>query len=93
MDDAFAQLLVDETNNYADERIAYLRSQNKLKKHSRYQSWKPETFTEMKGFLAAVINMGVIQVPDIESYWTTNWTGEIPFFSRLFSRDRFEQIF
>ncbi len=63
MDNTFVQLLMDETNNYADERIAHLRSQNKLKKRSGYQSWKPVTFTEMEGFLGAVINMGVIQVP------------------------------
>ena len=47
----------------------------------------------MEALLAVVINMGLIQVPDIESYWSTNWISSIPFFSHLFARDRFEQIF
>jgi len=47
----------------------------------------------MEGFLAVVINMGLIQLPEIESYWSTNWITTVPFFSRLFSRERFEQIF
>ena len=45
---------------------------------------------EMEG---VVINMGVIQLPELEAYWSTNWTGNIPFFGPVFSRSRFEQIF
>ena len=51
------------------------------------------SMSEMEGFLAVVMNMGVIQVPDITSYWSTNWLSAIPFFGRMFSRERFEQIF
>ena len=45
---------------------------------------------EMEG---VVINMGVIQLSELEAYWSTNWTGNIPFFGPVFSRSRFEQIF
>ncbi len=75
---------------YAAERIVRFRSQNKLKRRSRFHRWYPVTFTEMEGFLAVVLNMGVIEVPDIESYWSTSWMSEISFFSRMFS---LEQIF
>ena len=51
------------------------------------------SISEMEGFLAVVMNMGVIQVPDITSYWSTNWLSAIPFFGRMFSRERFEQVF
>ena len=37
--------------------------------------------------------MGLIQLPTLESYWSSSWTGNIPFFSRAFTRNRFEQIF
>ena len=40
-----------------------------------------------------IINMGLIQLPTLESYWSSTWTGKIPFFSRAFPRIRFEQIF
>ena len=35
--------------------------------------------------------MGIIQVPNIEAYWSTAWTSEI--FSRVLRRDRFQQLF
>ena len=37
--------------------------------------------------------MGLIQLPTLESYWSSSWTGNIPFFSKAFTRNRFEQIF
>ena len=37
--------------------------------------------------------MGLIELPELEAYWSTNWTGHIPFFGSVFSRNRFEQIF
>ena len=48
---------------------------------------------ELVGFLAIVINMGIITVPSLEDYWKTSWLTQIPFFSRMMSRDRFEIIF
>lgn len=47
----------------------------------------------MRAFLALILNMGIIQLPEIEDYWKTSWTSEIPFYGRVMSRDRFEQIF
>ena len=37
--------------------------------------------------------MGVITVPSLEDYWKTSWLAQIPFFSRVMARDRFELIF
>ena len=47
----------------------------------------------MKGFLSAVINMGIIKLPDLESYWKTSWVSEVPFFGTLMPRNRFQEIF
>ena len=47
----------------------------------------------MEGFFAVIISMGVIQLPEIELYWSSKWVGEIPFFGRMFARKRFEQMF
>ena len=51
------------------------------------------TLEEMEGFFGVIINMGLIQVANLESYWSTNWISEIPFFGHVFSRNSFEQIF
>ena len=37
--------------------------------------------------------MGIVQLPDIESYWKTSWVCHIPFFRNVLSRDRFQEIF
>ncbi len=37
--------------------------------------------------------MGIIKLPELEDYWKTSWVAEIPFFSRVMPRDRFELIF
>ena len=47
----------------------------------------------MWGFLALLLNMGIIQLPDIENYWKTSWVCQIPFFSTVLPRDRFQEIF
>ena len=78
---------------YAADRISRLRAQNRLTSHSRFQKWKPVSREEMYGFLALIINMGIIQLPDIESYWKTSWISEVPFFGRVMPRDRFQEIF
>ena len=60
---------------------------------SRLRKWVPLIIVELLGFLAIIINMGVITVPTLEDYWKTSWLANIPFFSRVMARDRFELIF
>lgn len=81
------------THRHAAARIEKLRAVDKVKRRSRLLRWIPITVTDLVGFLAIIINMGVINVPAVEDYWKTSWTAEIPFFSRVMSRDRFELIF
>lgn len=78
---------------FAIERIEKMKEADQLSPKSRFRNWKPVSAEEMEGFMAVIINMGVIQLPEIEAYWSTKWTGEIPFFRRVFARNRFEQIF
>lgn len=47
----------------------------------------------MYAFLAVILNMGIINLPDVPSYWSTSWSSSIPFFGSVFSRARFESIF
>ena len=51
------------------------------------------TVAEMKAFVGLILNMGLVQVPEIREYWSRHETLNISFFRRIFSRDRFLQIF
>ena len=47
----------------------------------------------MKGLVAVVLNMGIVQLTDLKDYWKTDDTMDLPFFRSVFPRDRFFQIF
>ena len=93
VDDALLQMLVDGTNEYARSRIDEMSRTGKLKEKSRWRRWKDTTLDELKKVLAVVVNMGIIQVPELEMYWKTAWESNIPFFHDVLSRNRFEEIF
>ena len=44
---------------------------------------------EMKSFVGVIINRGILKLTDIKEYWSTHTTTNLPFFRRVFSRDRF----
>jgi hypothetical protein len=39
------------------------------------------------------MNMGLIPLPDINGYWSSEWMTQIKFFGDIMSRDRFLQVF
>ena len=80
--------LVNNTNKYAQHKLSQY-----TKTHSRYKKWKPVTTNEMKAFVGVILNMGIIQLQNLQDYWSTNPTSSIPFFRSVFSRDQFFQIF
>ena len=68
VDDALLQMLVDGTNEYARSRIDEMSRTGKLKEKSRWRRWKDTTLDKLKKVLAVVVNMGIIQVPELEMY-------------------------
>ena len=62
-------------------------------RRSLFRSWKVVTVSEMKAFVGLILNMGLIQLPRLKDYWSTHETLNLQFFRRVFSRDRFLQIF
>ena len=54
--------------------------------------WKPVTADVMKGFTAIILNMGIIQLPNIKDYCSTIDTTDLPFFQSVFSQNHFFQI-
>jgi len=80
-------------HRYASEKISKLEAEGKLTRRSQFNKWSALTLPELHGFLAIIFNMGIIRLPELEDYWKTSWVAEVPFFSRVMPRDRFELLF
>ena len=70
-----------------------LTEEDKLTAHPRFHKWKDVSQPEMMRFLSLILNMGIIDMPDIESYRKTSCVCCVPFFSQVLPRDRFMVIF
>ena len=81
------------TNENAEKKISKLRSKGKLKKGSRWHKWKAVTQEDIRHVLAVLLNIEIINVPDLESYWKTSWICNIPFFHDVISKNRFLDTF
>jgi hypothetical protein len=82
------QSIVRETNRYAEQCL----QRSEFKEHSRVKKWLPTCIPEMKGFIACILNMGLIRKPTIFSYWSTNPTTATLWFRQMFARDRFQLL-
>ena len=89
MDDTAWNFLVEHTNQYAAVKLAAAPPSRR----SLYSNWRDVTMEEMKAFVGVILNMGVVQLPDIRDYWRQDETVNLPFFRSIFSHDRFLQIF
>ncbi|VDI38394.1 Hypothetical predicted protein [Mytilus galloprovincialis] len=91
VDNNVVDLLVKETNRYAEDRKAV----GNLKPRSRLHMWRPVNNEEMKAFLGLLLLMGIIQKPTLASYWETQdklWLRRTPSFRSVMTRDRFLAI-
>jgi hypothetical protein len=50
------------------------------------------TMHEMKGFLACILNMGIIKKPTIASYWSTLCSQATPGFGKMFTKHHFPHL-
>ena len=80
--------LVEKTNEFAHHKL-----ERYTKRSSLYRNWKPITLTEMKAFVGIILNMGIIQLQNLRDYWSTSNVCNIPLFQKVFSQNRFFQIF
>lgn len=89
----FTDILIDQivktTNEYAQIKI----SEKQLAKKSIWHSWVDVTRKEFMAFIGVILNMGTMPLASISEYWTTRSNSRIPFYSEVFRRDRFRQIF
>ena len=57
-----------ETNRYAEKVLDEII----IKRNSRFKEWKPTDFDEMKLFLGLLIQIGMLNLPRLSDYWSTD---------------------
>ncbi len=80
--------MVTETNRYASQVI----NAGGHRRASRIHQWTETCVAEMMGFLAVVMNMGLVRLPSINDYWSNEDNIGQPWFKRMFSRNRFQLL-
>lgn len=80
--------ICDETNLFAEK-----RKSNTNSPHARINKWNNISLADLRAFLGVVINMGTMPLPNIESYFSKKWTDLTPFYSDVFSKNEFLNIF
>lgn len=81
-DDDMLQLVVRETNHYADSCI----SQHPDAK------WYPTTVPEMKAYMGIMVVLSVMQVPTYTIAWGTSKLFSLPGIADIMTKNRFEKI-
>ncbi len=81
-EDFYDQLLI-ETNRYAN--------QQRQLNHDN-SPWNPVSKEEIKAFIGLVIAMGIVSLPSINDYWSTEPMHCHSWFRLVMPRDRFRQI-
>jgi hypothetical protein len=86
--DLILALMVTESNKHAQQVISS-RAGNVP---TPLKNWTRITMHEMKGFLACVLNIGIIKTPTTESYWSTLCSQATPWFVKMFTKHFFHLV-
>ncbi|KAI4485718.1 hypothetical protein M0802_012579 [Mischocyttarus mexicanus] len=81
--------IIRETNNYAEN----ILKNKEISSNSIWQTWRAVEEDEFWAFIGVIINMGTIPLANMQEYWSVMENSRIPFFSKIFTRKRFMQIF
>ena len=84
IDDDLWDLIVLETNRYAQQKLA--------NSPARLANYVPVTRPELKAFIGVNIIMGMVKLPSIALYWSSNEFFGNPGIMKIMSKNRFEEI-
>lgn len=84
--------LKTETNRYARYQTQKALAKGPLPPNGLLAKWTPVTLAELKGFFSITIHMGLVKLPRIRDYWSTNPVLATTFCSGIMSRNRFLAI-
>nr|CAH7764988.1 unnamed protein product [Callosobruchus chinensis] len=84
-------LIVTQTNIYAEQQIISGMANETITKESRLNSWKETDYNEIRTFIAFLIWMGLDSKPSLPDYWrrTPLYKSDI---SKYMPRNRFELL-
>ncbi|XP_048775380.1 piggyBac transposable element-derived protein 4-like [Ostrea edulis] len=85
VNDDFINLLVEQTNLYAQRRV----EAGNVSQFRWIKQWRPVNMAEMKVFLSLTICMGLVQKNDVSDYLAADDVQDTPFFREQMSRDQF----
>ena len=84
MGDDLLEQIVNETNLYARQKLA--------DSPALLAKFKPVTLTEIKAFIAINIIMGMVRLPSVNSYWSSDeYFGNVGI-KKVMPRNRFQEI-
>ena len=83
--DELIDLLVSETNRYADQYM----DRNNVPPHSPVHMWTPTDRNEMCAFLGLSILMGIVYKPRLSMYWSSDLVYKTGIFGDIMARDRY----
>ncbi|XP_023241866.1 piggyBac transposable element-derived protein 4-like [Centruroides sculpturatus] len=81
-------LIVTESNRYAQQVINGMGNNVP----PALKNWTKISVLEIKGFIACILNMGLIKKRAIAYYWSTSSSQATPWFGKMFSRTRFYHL-
>lgn len=87
VDDKIVEKIVEETNNYAQQKI----NSTPLSKFSQLSKWTPTSIEEIHNWLGLVMGMGLVQMREIEMYWSNTILFSTEF-GKIISRNRFQLL-
>lgn len=92
--DEVFNLIADQTNLFAQQcdALALQGLPRPRKPQSRTNDWKPTTCDEVKKLFGLVLYMGLVRLPKIALYWSTDKIFGQAFPATVMSRNRFELL-
>lgn len=85
LDNEFISVILEQINLYIQQ---YLEDHN-LKPRSRMKNWYSTNYNEMRCFIAMLILQAIIRKPTLQSYFSKRESVSTPFFSKVFTTERF----
>lgn len=89
LNDSIIDKMVEETNLYATQ---VLLDTEDIKAESRLHKWVPTDKGEMLKFIGIVAYMGMVKMPSLDKYWSTDELFHIGTIPKIMSRNRFQLL-
>ena len=87
-DDSMLQLIVDQTNIYAEQCLNSQKSKN----HSKQQKWHSTYKEEVRILFCIWIMQGIVKKPVENHYWSNDEKLRTPFFRKMMSYRRYQKL-